>query len=282
MQNKVLAINDISCVGRCSLTVALPIISAVGIECSILPTAILSTHTGGFSGFTFVDFTSEINKIANHWKSLDLKFNTIYTGFLGSKEQVGVVKKVTEMFGGEDVNLIVDPAMADNGEMYSIFDMEFANEMKKLCVGAGVILPNITEACFLAGVEYQSAPHSKEFINELVNKLGELNIKSLVLTGVNYDGVNVGALTHNYVSGEESYYSREIIPHYIHGTGDCFASAFTAALTKGLTLVESSKIAVDFTVDSILETLKYDGIDTRYGVCFEECLGKLNTIINKN
>ena len=281
MQKKVLAINDISCVGRCSLTVALPIISAVGIECSILPTAILSTHTGGFNGFTFVDFTSEINKIANHWKSLDLNFNTIYTGFLGSKEQVGVVKYVTEMFGGENVNLIIDPAMADNGVMYSIFDMEFANEMKKLCVGASVILPNITEACFLAGVEYQSAPHSKEFINTLVAKLGELNIKSLVLTGVSYDNHTIGALSYDYTKKEESYYSREIIPHYIHGTGDCFASAFTAALTKGLSLVESSKIAVDFTVDSILKTLKYEGIDTRYGVCFEECLGELNAVINK-
>ena len=281
MQKKVLAINDISCVGRCSLTVALPIISSVGIECSILPTAILSTHTGGFSGYTFVDFTSEINKIANHWKSLNLNFDTIYTGFLGSKEQIEVVKHVTEMFGGDYVNLVVDPAMADNGVMYSIFDMEFANEMKKLCMGASVILPNITEACFLAGVEYQTAPHSKEFINTLVRKLGELNIKSLVLTGVSYDGKTIGALSYDYLSNVESYYSRDIIPQYIHGTGDCFASAFTAALTKGLNLVEASKIAVDFTVDSILATLKYAGIDTKYGVCFEECLGKLNGIINK-
>lgn len=281
MQKKVLAVNDISCVGRCSLTVALPIVSSVGIECSILPTAILSTHTGGFTGYTFVDFTSEIMKIANHWKELNLNFDTIYTGFLGSKEQIEVVKKVTEMFGGDNVNLIVDPAMADNGVMYSIFDNEFALEMRKLCIGASVIVPNITEACFLTGVEYEQAPHSKEFIAKLVNKLGELNIKSLVLTGVSYDNCSVGALTYDYKEKKESYYSREIIPHYIHGTGDCFASALTAALTKGKSLVEASKISVDFTVDSILKTLKYPNIDKRYGVCFEECLGELNKIINE-
>ena len=280
MQKKVLAINDISCVGRCSLTVALPIISSVGIECSILPTAILSTHTGGFSGFTFADFTSEIMKIANHWKTLDLKFDTIYTGFLGSKEQIEIVKKVTEMFGGEKVNLIVDPAMADNGLMYSIFDKEFALEMRKLCIGAGVIVPNITEACFLSGVEYEQAPHSKEFINKLVRKLGELNVKSLVLTGVSYDNETVGALTYDYVNNSKAYYSREIIPHYIHGTGDCFASALTAAITKGKSLVEASKIAVDYTVDSILQTLKYPNIDKRYGVCFEECLNGLIEKVN--
>lgn len=275
MQKRVLAINDISCVGRCSLTVALPIISSTGIECSILPTAILSTHTGGFSGYTFTDFTSELLNIANHWKSLDLKFDTIYTGFLGSKEQIEIVKKITEMFLVDNTNLIVDPAMADNGEMYSIFDREFAMEMKKLCYGATTIVPNITEACFLTGVSYQTAPHSKEFINELVTKLGELNIKSLVLTGVSYDDKHVGALTHDYVSGEEYFYSREIIPAYIHGTGDCFASALAAAITNGKSLEEASKISVDFTVDSILETIKYPNIDKRYGVCFEECLPNL-------
>lgn len=277
MQKKVLAINDISCVGRCSLTVALPIISSTGIECSILPTAILSTHTGGFSGYTFSDFTNELLNIANHWKSLDLKFDTIYTGFLGSKEQIEIVKKITEMFSGEDVKLIVDPAMADNGVMYSIFDLDFAMEMKKLCYGASIIVPNITEACFLTGVEYQEVPHSKEFINELVTKLRDLNIKSLVLTGVSYDGKHVGSLTYDYETNEEHYYCREIIPHYIHGTGDCFASALVSAITNGKSLEEASEISVDFTVDSILETLKYPNIDKRFGVCFEECIGRLIT-----
>ena len=281
MQKKVLAINDISCVGRCSLTVALPIISAGGIECSILPTAILSTHTGGFTGFTFADFTSEMIKIADHWKQLDLKFDSIYTGFLGSKEQVMVVKNIVEKFKDENTKLIVDPAMADNGVMYSIFDDTFAMEMKKLCVGADVIIPNITEAAFLAGIEYQPLPLTEDYVDLLIKKLGELNIKSLVLTGVSYDNNTLGAVTYNYVNGEKSFYGREIIPSYFHGTGDCFASAFAAALTKGSSLSKASEVAVDFTVDSILETIKYPDIDKKYGVNFEPVLSKLGSKLSE-
>lgn len=272
MQKKVLAVNDISCVGRCSLTVALPIISATGVECSILPTAILSTHTGGFSGYTFCDFSQEMLKIARHWKSLNLKFDTIYTGFLGSIEQVEIVKKIALMFKDENTKLIVDPAMADNGVMYSIFNDEFAMEMKKLCIGSDVIIPNITEASKLAGLPYQKAPHSVEYIDSLIENLKKLNIKALVLTGVSYDNETLGAVTFDYEKNQKSYYRREIIPEYFHGTGDCFASAFVAGYTKGLSLEEASKIAVDFTVDSILETIKYLGIDKKYGVNFEEAL----------
>ena len=179
MQKKVLAINDISCVGRCSLTVALPIISSAGVECSILPTAILSTHTGGFTNYTFQDFTSQMMPIANHWKSLGIKFDSLYTGFLGSKEQIDVVVKIVRNFKSDTNLLIVDPAMADNGEMYKIFDLEFAKEMKKLCYGADIIVPNITEACFLTGISYEKGPHNVEFIDKLIDKLGKLKIKSL-------------------------------------------------------------------------------------------------------
>ncbi len=275
MQKKVLAINDISCVGRCSLTVALPIISSCGIECSIMPTAILSTHTGGFSGFTFTDFTDQMLDIAKHWKSLNLNFDSIYTGFLGSKEQINLVKEIICMFKNDNVKVIVDPAMADNGIMYSIFDLEFANEMKKLCIGADVIVPNITEACFLTGVKYQKAPHSKEFIDTLIQELGKLNIKSLVLTGVSYDNSSIGSVTYDYLTNTYNYYKREIISEYFHGTGDCFASALTTAITKGKSLEEAAKIAVDFTVNSILETIKYPNVDKKYGVNFEEALESL-------
>ena len=275
MQKKVLAINDISCVGRCSLTVALPIISSAGIECSILPTAILSTHTGGFSNYTLYDFTNEMLPISKHWKSLNLNFDAIYTGFLSSKEQIDVVLKVVNDFRNAKNLLIVDPAMADNGKMYSLFDVEFANEMKKLCFGADIIVPNITEACFLTGVSYENAPHNEEFINKIIDKLGDLKIKSLVLTGVSYDESTVGAITYDYLTKEKSYYKREIIPEYFHGTGDCFASALVAAITKGKSLEDARDVAVDFTVDSILKTIKYDNIDKKYGVCFEEALPKL-------
>ena len=280
MQKKVLAINDISCVGRCSLTVALPIISAIGLECSILPTAILSTHTGGFTGYTFTDFTNEMNDISDHWKNLGINFDAIYTGFLGSKNQVDVVKNIVNKFKNENLKLIVDPAMADNGAMYGLFDLAFALEMKKLCSGADIILPNITEACFLTNTPYQPIPHTKEFIDLLIERLGELSIKAVVLTGVSYDGVSLGAVAYDYVTNETNYYKREIINEYFHGTGDCFASAFVGAITKGKTLFEANKIAVDFTVNSILSTIKYLGIDKKYGVCFEEALADLISDIN--
>ena len=275
MQKKVLAINDISCVGRCSLTVALPIISSVGVECSILPTAILSTHTGGFTNYTFCDFTDHMLPIAAHWKSLDVKFDAIYTGFLGSKEQIDVVSKIAKDFKTDNNLLIVDPAMADNGVMYSIFDLEFANEMKKLCYGADIIVPTITEACFLTGVSYEKAPYNVDFIDKLIDKLGELKIKSLVLTGVSFDSDSIGAISYNYETKEKAYYKREIVPEYFHGTGDCFASALVGALANGKALKDASRIAVDFTVESILQTIKYSNIDKKYGVCFEEALPKL-------
>ena len=275
MQKKVLAINDISCVGRCSLTVALPIISSTGVECSILPTAILSTHTGGFSGYTFDDYTPKMMSIANHWQNLGINFDVIYTGFLGSFDQVDVVKEIVGKFKQENNLVVVDPAMADNGKMYAIFDLEFAKKMKELCYGADVLCPNITEACFLTDTPYQSAPHSKEFIDELIYKLKNLNVKAVVLTGVNFDGINVGAYAYDYVAEQSFYYSKEIINDYFHGTGDCFASALVGALAKGKSLELASKIAVEFTVDSIKETIKYQGIDKKYGVCFEECLYKL-------
>lgn len=274
MQKKVLAINDISCVGRCSLTVALPIISSTGVECSILPTAILSTHTGGFTGFTFDDFTNSMLPIAKHWQQLNMKFDCIYTGFLGSKEQIMLVKEIANMFN-DDRKLIVDPAMADNGAMYSIFDLAFAQEMKKLVSGADLVVPNITEACFLTDTLYEALPHREEFIDTLINKMSNLNVKEVVLTGVTYDGVNLGAVTYNYETKEKTFYTREIIPEYFHGTGDCFASALVGAISNGLSLKDSTKVAVDFTVDSILETIKYPNIDKKYGVCFEEALYKL-------
>lgn len=271
MQKKVLAINDISCVGRCSLTVALPIISSVGVECSILPTAILSTHTGGFTGYTFLDFTDEMTKVSNHWLSLNRKFDAIYTGFLGSTEQVSVVKDIVEKFKENNL-IIVDPAMADNGELYKIFNNEFPMEMKKLCLVGDVIIPNITEACLLTNYPYQKDNHSDEYINGLIKALTNEGMKNIVLTGVSKKEGRVGAISYNIKTQEQYFYDQEIIPGYYHGTGDVFASVLCSCLIKNKTLEESTKIAVDLTVASIKETIKYPNIDIKYGVCFEEVL----------
>ena len=257
MQKKVLAINDISCVGRCSLTVALPIISSVGVECSILPTAILSTHTGGFTGYTFLDFTEEMNKVSNHWLTLNRKFE--------------VVKNIVEKIKDNNI-VIVDPAMADNGELYKLFDSNFPNEMKKLCLVGDVIIPNITEACLLTNYKYQKDNHSEEYIDGLINALIIEGMKSIVLTGVCKENGRIGAISYNHETKQKYFYDQEIIPGYYHGTGDVFASVLCSSIMKNKSLEESTKIAVDITVASIKETIKYDNIDIKYGVCFEEVL----------
>lgn len=274
-QIKGLAINDISCVGRCSLTVALPIISAMGIECSILPTALLSTHTGGFSGYTLLNLDDQITPISNHWKSLDRKYDFIYSGFLCSSTQVDLVKDVIDKFKTDSNIVVVDPAMADNGRLYSLFNMDFVEKMKELCKMADVIVPNITEACFLTGMPYIEGPQSKEYITELIYHLSKFGVNNIVLTGVSFDDDTIGVATYNVLRDEFRYYVREKIAGYFHGTGDIFASVLAGALAKDMDLLDSAKLAVDFTVESILETKKIENYDEKYGVCFEKVLPKL-------
>ncbi len=272
MQKKVLAINDISCVGRCSLTVALPIISSVGIECSVLPTAILSTHTGGFTGYTFNDFTEEMILITNHWISLNREYDGIYSGFLGSIKQIDIVKDIITKFKKPNVITIIDPAMADNGELYKIFNQDFASKMSTLCMMGDVILPNITEACIMTNIPYQEKNHSDEYINSILHALKNKGMKNVILTGVRKRENHIGAIAYNSETDEQYFYDKPLIPGYYHGTGDVFASVFTCGYLKGKSLNESMELAVEVTVASIQETIKYEGIDYKYGVCFEETI----------
>lgn len=274
-QIKGLAINDISCIGRCSLTVALPIISAFGIECSILPTAILSTHTGGFHGYTCLTLDDQITPIKKHWKSIDRKFDFIYSGFLCSANQVDLVGQVIDEFKTKDNIVLVDPAMADNGRLYSLFDMNFVEKMKELCKKANVIVPNITEACLLTGMPYIEGPQTKEYITELIYHLSKFGVGNIVLTGVSFDDETIGVATYNVEHDELRYYMREKVNGYYHGTGDVFASVLIGALMQNFDLLDSAKKAVDFTVDSIIETAKIENYDEKYGVCFEKILSKL-------
>ena len=274
-QIKGLAINDISCVGRCSLTVALPIISAMGIECSVLPTAVLSTHTGGFDGYTCLTLDDEFEKIKNHWKSFDRKYDFIYSGFLCSVEQIELISRVIDAFSTEDNIVLVDPAMADNGRLYSLFDMDYVEKMKDLCKKADVIVPNITEACLLTGMNYIEGVQTKEYITELVYHLSKFGVDNIVLTGVSFDDDTIGVATYNVSHDEFRYYVREKISGYYHGTGDIFASVLIGALAKDMDLLDSAKLAVDFTVESILETRKMENYDEKYGVCFEKVLPSL-------
>ena len=273
---RVVAINDISCVGRCSLTVALPMISAAGIECSILPTAILSTHTGGFTGFTFHNLSEEMDKIVAHWKSLNLHVDTLYSGYLGSADQVDKVLNIFNTF--KDASRIVDPVMADNGKLYSAFDNTFPSHMARLCKGADVILPNITEACLMTGIEYVDGLHSRQYIEKLLSACLKLGAKNVCLTGVSLEDGKLGAATLSS-DGKFSYYALDRIDGYFHGTGDVFGSVFVSAYTLGKSIEEASKLACDITVKAIKETINRPQ-EYKFGVNFELTLNDLYKSLN--
>ncbi len=265
---RVAAIHDLSGFGKCSLTVALPILSAAGIETSALPTAILSTHTGGISGYTYLDTTGEMRPFMKHWKSLDISFDAIYSGFLGSFEQLDIVSDFFDEFRTENNLILVDPVMADNGELYKIFTPEFALGMKKLCEKADIIVPNITEATLLLGEQYQPGPYSKAYIEDLLLKLADLGPDKVVLTGVFFNDDELGAATYDKTTGKTDYAFVSKIPGYYHGTGDVFASTLLAGLLNGFSLSESAGIAVRYTANSIKRTYNAQA-DYRFGVDFE-------------
>ena len=273
---KIVTIQDISCVGQCSLTVALPIISACGIETCVLPSAVLSTHTGGFTGYTFRDLTEDMPAIKDHWVKENIKFDAIYTGYLGSTKQIGYVEDIFNAVGTENCVKIVDPAMADNGKLYYGFDMEFVETMKGLCAKADYVIPNITEACFLTGVEYKEE-YDRAYVDLLLEKFVEMGCKNVIFTGISYEQGRTGVVV--FENGKYSYYEHEKLPNSCHGTGDIYASAFTGALVRGKTAYEAAKIAADYAVECIKNTAELD--NHWYGAAFEPVLGKLIAAINK-
>jgi pyridoxine kinase len=259
--------------------VALPIISAAGIETTVLPTAVLSTHTGGFTDFTYRDLTQDIMPIVNHWRDLGLEFDSVYTGFLGSFEQVDIVSEIFDMLKKKDTLIVVDPVMADYGKLYSIFPPNFPEGMRKLCRKADVIVPNLTEAAFLLDEPYHEGPHTTEEIEHILCALSELGPKYVVVTGVSYNETCLGSACYDATTGLFSYSHKKRIEPMYHGTGDVFASALVAALINGCTLSNANDVAVQFTVDSIART-KEAATDNRFGVNFEEGLAELNNLIS--
>ena len=275
---RILTIQDISCVGQCSLTVALPVISACGVECSVLPSAVLSTHTAGFSGYTFRDLTDDMPLINDHWSKENIKFDAIYTGYLGSTKQIDYVKAIMNSALKDGAKTIVDPAMADGGKLYPGFDMEFVEAMKGLCAGADYIIPNLTEACLLTGVEYKE-DYDNAYIETILEKLHALGCKNIVFTGISLDKENFGTGVVVSENGKISSYGHEYLSNSCHGTGDIYASAFVGAFTRGKSAFESAKIAADFCLECIKESAKDK--DHWYGARFEPVLGKLIEMINK-
>lgn len=272
---RIATIQDISCFGKCSITVSLPIISAMGEECCIVPTCVLSTHTSGFTGFTCRDISDELLPIAEHWKREGIKLDTLYTGYLGSPEQIELVKKFIDITSDEDTLVFVDPAMADNGKLYPAFAPDFPSYMLELCKIADVVCPNITEAALLLGREYRApGEYDESYIRSLADGFAALGVERVVITGVKYGDGRHGALAYDASEGRYEYISAEDQPVSFHGTGDVFSSVLCGALTEGDDVYTATKRAVNFTVACIKQTAP-DVKNHSYGVKFEECLGLL-------
>lgn len=266
---RIVTVQDISCVGKCSLTVALPIISAMGVEASILPTAVLSTHTM-FQGFTYKDLTDQIKPITDHWKKEKMEFSAIYTGYLGSFDQIDLMKEMFDQFKTEQTILFVDPAMADNGKLYPAFDEAFAKHMATLCAKADITVPNITEACFMTGMEYRTE-YDEAYIKELLDRMAALGAKITVLTGVSFEAGKTGVMGYDSRTNEYYYYSHDKIDVSYHGTGDIFSSTCIGAMMNEMDWKEAMKVAADYTAECIRITMK-DPSEPWYGVNFEQAI----------
>lgn len=267
---RIITIQDISCVGKCSLTVALPVISSMGVEACVLPTAVLSNHTA-FSGFTFRDLTQDIEPICHQWKKEKLHFDAIYTGYLGSFEQIDLMFKLISDFGGKDTLTIVDPCMADNGKLYSGFTTEFAAKMAELCGKADVIVPNLTEASYLLGIPYKESGYDKDYVEKLLKDLSATGAKKVVLKGVDFNNGKLGIATYDSITDDINWYFHEKMPERFHGTGDIFASVLTGAIMRNFPLDKACRLAADFVVESIKKTLEHPDYNW-YGVDFESAI----------
>ena len=268
MDKRLLTIQDISCVGQCSLTVALPIISACGIEAAILPSSVLSNHTGkGFSAWTFRDLTDEMPKILDQWLKEKIDFDAFYTGYV-SKPQIPHILEIFNKAARPGAIKIVDPAMADNGKLYAGFDSDFPKEMAKLVAESDVALPNITEACLLLDKKWEESGYGENYIQDLCKGIRALGAKKVILTGVSFDQSRLGVAVCD--GSQVEYYFNDRLPASMHGTGDVYASAFTGALLRGKSLFDSAALAADYVVESMKKTL---GDESHfYGVKFEKAI----------
>ena len=266
---RIMTIQDISCVGECSLTVALPIISAAGVEAAVLPTAVLSTHTA-FPKFTFCDLTDEIEPISNTLQELDIDFDAIYTGYLGSFRQLSLVERFIDDFKKKDTFVLIDPVMADHGKLYTGFTPEFAASMANLCKKADLVVPNITEAAFMLGMEY-NPNYDEEYIKKLLKSLTGMGVPRAALTGISFSENEIGVYYYDSTTDTYFKYFNEKLNTAYHGTGDIYASCALGAIMRGMTIEDALALAVDFTLETMRETEK-DKNHRFYGVNFESAI----------
>ena len=270
MTRRIAVIQDLSCIGRCSLAVAMSVIPVLGVETAVIPTAILSNHTA-FSNFTFVDFTKEAEDIIDHWKEQDFKFDAIYIGYLGSVDLIRMTERFIRTFRGENTFVILDPAFGDNGKLYTGFDMRYVQALKKLCAEADVILPNVTEACFLLGEEFSENTACSEMLMERTQQLLTGRLKNVLITSCRFNDHEISLAC----VGEKPFiYSHERLSLSLHGTGDLFASVFSGLVTRGWEIERAARLAADFTSDCIAYSMSLP--DHRwYGVDYEGMLPEL-------
>ena len=270
---RIAAIHDLSCFGRCSLTIALPVLSAMGCQCCPLPTALLSAHTG-FPGNTFLDLAAEMGRIADHWTAMDLQFDAIYSGFLGSADQVDTVARFFDTFKKSSTAVIVDPVMGDHGTAYRTCTPELCRGMRVLAENSDVITPNLTEAALLLDRPYEEIRQSDAY--EVVRRLSLGGRRSVVLTGYSSESGQTGALCFDRDSGESKAVQTPREPQDFSGTGDLFASVLAGGVARGVPLFQAAQAAADFVRDCIARTLA-EGLTEQDGVDFEPLLGQLTS-----
>lgn len=274
---QIMAINDLSGVGKCSLTVALPILSCMGASVVTLPTAVLSTHTGGFANYTYRDLTCDMKHMAMHWHSLRLHFDALYSGWLGSKEQAEIVLEIFDLFKAPSTLLFVDPVMGDHGKLYSTYTMDRVEGIKALCQKADLLTPNLTEACLLLNEPYVEGLLSHEKAHSLCASLCDMGPKSIVITGISTKDGAIGAAAYDCVKKHFTLHEMPCIPGIWHGTGDIFGSVLLGAMMKKKPLDEAAALAVQFMHRCIASTYQR-GADPRFGVDFERHLPYLMTV----
>ena len=270
-QRRIAVIHDLSGVGKCSLTVALPVISASGVECACLPTALLSTHTGGFTNFTFKDLSDEMLPIAKHWREEKIEFDGIYSGYLASAKQEEMLEEIIDILASQDTKIIVDPVMADNGKYYSNLGHDMCLAFRRLCARAHIITPNITEAALLTDLPYREGQHEQEYIDCLIDGLSKLCTGIIAITGVRPDEKNVGVYAVNTKTNEKCLCVGPAKEGIFCGTGDIFASALAALTLRGVNLKDAVDAAISLVSESIERTVERD-TPRRNGVDFEGAL----------
>ena len=274
LMKRLLTIQDLSCVGQCSTTVALPLLSACGVECAVLPPAMLSNHTAaGFRGWSFCDLTAEMPKVEEKWVEQDIKFDAFYTGYV-CEQHIDPILSIMRTCAAPGAIRIVDPAMADNGVLYRGFAADFPSRMARLCKGADYLLPNLTEAALLTGEDPVSfgagtSRPRREDVERLISKLHGLGVKTVVLTGVSFNGTELGTAVSDGKTIEYDFNPRN--PRNSHGTGDVFAAVFAGAVLRGKSALAAAALAADMVCAAIEAT----DPNHWYGVSFEKVIPDL-------